>query len=136
SRGLNQATARPSVGVIFPVANSALSYPHAGLVPVASNICYACNVWCKNATTLTKHQNEFCERKVKWICPACPQKVFGLQERLNRHHMEAHAYSCLFDCNKRKSYTPKLANCSFPSAPDSLRRKKHGAVPAASIDLN
>jgi hypothetical protein len=120
-RALNQVSACPPVGVTFQLENAALPYLQAGHVPVACNICYACNTSCKNATTLAKHQNEFCERKVEWVCPACPHKVFGLQERLNRHHMEAHAELCPYGCDKReKSHSEAckvlLSKCSRPVA--------------------
>src|SRR2546423_14348695 len=95
---VDQASAHSAVGVTFPVANPSWAYPQAGQTSMASNICYSCNTSCKNPTTLAKHQNEFCERKVEWVCPSCPQKVFGLQERLNRHHMEAHADPCPYGC--------------------------------------
>lgn len=129
SRGSNQAAACPPVVVAFPLANPALPYPQTGHVPVASNICYACNVWCKNATTLTKHQTEFCERRFEWICPACPQKVFGLQERLNRHHMEAHADSCPYGCDKREKLHTEACKLQLSKCSRHLATKKAWGCP-------
>lgn len=129
SRGSNQAAACPPVVVAFPLANPALPYPQTGHVPVASNICYACNVLFKNATTLTKHQNEFCERKVEWVCPTCPQKVFGLQERLNRHHMEAHADSCPYGCNKREKLHSEACKLQLSKCSRHLADKKAWGCP-------
>ena len=58
---VNQTSVRPPVVVTFPMANPSL----AGQASVANNICYACNISFKNASTLVKHQNEFCERKIE-----------------------------------------------------------------------
>jgi hypothetical protein len=128
-RGLNQVAARPSVGVTFPLANPALPYPQAGHVPVASNICYACNISFKSATTLAKHQTEFCEGKIAWICPACPRKVFGLQERLNRHHMDAHADSCQYGCNKREKLHSEACKLQLSKCSRHLSTKKAWGCP-------
>jgi hypothetical protein len=129
SRGLNQAVAHPSVSVAFPLANPALPYPQAGHVPVASNICYTCNVSCKSATTLAKHQTEFCERKIEWVCPACPQKVFGLQERLNRHHKDAHADSCPYGCDKREKSHSEACKLELSKCSRHLATKKAWGCP-------
>ena len=129
SRGSNQAAACPPVVVAFPLANPALPYPQTGHVPVASNICYACNVWCKNATTLTKHQTEFCERRFEWICPACPRRVFGLQERLNRHHMDAHADSCPYGCDKREKLHTEACKLQLSKCSRHLATKKAWGCP-------
>jgi hypothetical protein len=129
SGGLNQAVAHPSVGMAFPLASPALPYPQVGHVPVASNICYACNVSCKNATTLAKHQTEFCERKVEWACPVCPQKVFGLQERLNRHHMEAHTDSCPYGCDKREKLHSEACKLQLSKCSRHLATKKAWGCP-------
>ena len=129
SRGLNQAAARPPVGVTFPLADLAFPYPQAGHVPVASNICYACNISCKNVTTLTKHQTEFCERRVEWVCPECPRKVFGLQERLNRHHMEAHADSCPSGCDKREKLLSEACKMQLSQCSRQLATKKAWGCP-------
>lgn len=107
------------VGATFLSTNPAFPCPQAGHTPLANNICYACNTSCRNAATLARHQNEFCERKVEWVCPACPHRVFGLQERLNRHHMEAHAESCPYGCDKRErlhleACKTQLSTCSRP----------------------
>lgn len=88
-------------------------------MPPVCSICYACNTSFKNANTLAKHQTEFCERKVEWVCPACPHKIFGLQERLNRHHMEAHAETCPYGCDKKEKLhseacKTQLSKCSKP----------------------
>jgi len=128
SRGLNQAAARP-IGVTFLLANPAFPYPRAGHVPVASNICYACNISCKKATMLAKHQNEFCERKVEWICPACPRKCFGLQERLNRHHMAAHADLCPSGCDKREKLLSEACKMQFSKCSRQLATKKAWGCP-------
>jgi hypothetical protein len=129
SRGLNQAVAHPSVGVAFPLANPTLPYSQAGHVPVASNICYACNVSCKSATTLAKHQTEFCERKVEWVCTVCPWKVFGLQERLNRHHMEAHTDSCPYGCDKREKFHSEACKSQLSKCSRHLATKKAWGCP-------
>jgi hypothetical protein len=122
SRGVNQAAARPPVGVTFP-------YPQAGHVPVANNICYACNISFKKATTLAKHQTEFCERKVEWVCPACPRKAFGLQERLNRHHMEVHADSCPSGCDKREKVYSEACKIHLSKCSRQLATKKAWGCP-------
>jgi hypothetical protein len=119
----------PPVGVTFPLANPAFPYPQAGHVPVASNICYACNISCKHATMLAKHQTEFCERKVEWVCPACPQKVFGLQERLNRHHMDAHADSCTSGCDKREKLLSEACKMQLSKCSRQLATKKAWGCP-------
>jgi hypothetical protein len=129
SRGLNQAAARPPVGVTFPSADPAFPYPQSGHVLVASNICYTCNGPFKSATTLAKHQNEFCEQKVEWVCPACPRKVFGLQERLNRHHMEAHADSCPYGCDKREKLLSKACKLQLSKCSRQLATKKAWGCP-------
>jgi hypothetical protein len=129
SRGLNQAAACPPASVTFPLANPAFPYPQAGHVPVASNICYACDKSFANVTTLAKHQNEFCERKVEWVCPACPRKAFGLQERLNRHHMEAHADSCPSGCDKREKFVSEACKMQLSKCSRQLATKKAWGCP-------
>jgi len=116
-------------GVTFPLANPALPYLQAGHVPVASNICYTCNVSYKNATTLAKHQTEFCERKVEWVCLACPRRVFGLQERLNRHHMDAHADSCPYGCDKREKLHSEACKLQLSKYSRHLAIKKAWGCP-------
>jgi len=128
-RGLTQVAACPPVSVTFPLASPAFPYPQAGHAPVASNICYACNISCKNVTTLTKHQTEFCERRVEWVCPECPRKVFGLQERLNRHHMEAHADSCPSGCDKREKLLSEACKMQLSNSSRQLATKKAWGCP-------
>ena len=114
---MNQLSAELPVGVTFLLAKAPLPYSQAEQTPTASNICYACNKSCKYAATLAKHQTEFCERKFEWFCPVCPQKVFGLQERLNRHHIDAHADECPYGCEKTakspvEACKTQLSKCS------------------------
>jgi hypothetical protein len=68
------------------------------------HFCIACDISFTNSEALKKHQTEFCERKLDWICPTCPDQTFGLLDRLNRHHRKAHAGTCPHDCDKRKTY--------------------------------
>ena len=51
--------------------------------------------------------------------PHVPSQNFGLQERLNRHHMEVHAEACLYGCHKKeRSHSEackiRLSKCSRP----------------------
>jgi hypothetical protein len=96
---------------------------------VASNICYACNKPCGSATTLAKHRTEFCERRVEWVCPACPRKAFGLQERLNRHHMDAHADSCPSGCDKREKLLSEACKMQLSNSSRQLATKKAWGCP-------
>ena len=68
------------------------------------HFCIACDISFTNSEALKKHQAEFCERKLDWICPTCPGQTFGLLDRLNRHHHKAHAGTCPHGCDKRKTY--------------------------------
>ena len=113
-RAVNQASAELPVGGTYLLAKRPLQCSQAEQTPIASSICYACNKSCKYAATLAKHQTEFCERKFEWFCPICPQKVFGLQERLNRHHIDAHTDDCPHGCEKTpvEACKTQLSKCS------------------------
>lgn len=68
------------------------------------HFCIACDTSFANSEALKKHQTEFCERKLDWVCPTCPDQTFGLLDRLNRHHCKTHAETCRHGCDKRKTY--------------------------------
>jgi hypothetical protein len=127
--GLNQAAARPSVGVMLPLASPVLPYPQVRRVPMATNICYTCNKSFKCTTTLTKHRNEFCERKAEWFCPLCPGEVFGLQDRLNRHHVDKHADSCRYCCDKKEKPPSAACKLSLSKCSRQLETKKAWGCP-------
>jgi hypothetical protein len=126
---VKQASARPILGVTSPLANPALPYPQPGHIPFATNICYACNTSFKNANTLAKHQTEFCERKLEWVCSACPRKVYGLQERLNRHHLEAHAEMCPHGCDKREKLHSEACKTQLSKCSRRITTKKAWGCP-------
>jgi hypothetical protein len=50
-------------------------------------ICFACN---KQCSTVKRHQDEKCKRKVDWMCPHC--RWTG--ERLVRHYAISHSDQC------------------------------------------
>jgi hypothetical protein len=126
---VNKASARPNLGVTFPLANPALPHPQAGHAPLANNICYACDKSFKSANTLAKHQTEFCERKVEWVCRTCPHKVYGLQERLNRHHMEVHAETCPNGCDKREKLLSEACKTQLSKCSRQVTTKKAWGCP-------
>ena len=52
--------------------------------------CFACNKQCSSPSSLSRHQQEKCERKVDWICPVCQ----WTGERLIRHYATSHEDQC------------------------------------------
>jgi hypothetical protein len=126
---VNHVPTHPTISVTFPLASPALPCPQVGQAPFACSICYACNTSFKNASTLAKHQTEFCERKAEWICPACPHKVFGLQERLNRHHMEVHAETCPYGCDKKEKLLSEACKTLLSKCSKRITTKKAWGCP-------
>jgi hypothetical protein len=95
-------------------------------------VCIACDTSCKNSRALRKHQLEFCERKFEWICPACPDQIFGLQDRLNRHHFDAHATTCPHCCDKQKSYPSDHCKTVLSQCFRKMADKKAWGCPCCS----
>jgi hypothetical protein len=80
----------------------------SSLVPIPKNdlpiyICVACNVPCRNKSSLSRHQKRHCEREVEWLCSLCvPKKSFYEKYKLAEHHINKHGKACVADCKQQR----------------------------------
>jgi hypothetical protein len=85
------------------------------------HVCIACDSSYANQSGLKKHQSFFCERKLDWVCPSCPNLVFYQETELRKHHRSIHAETCPSCCDTRKSLPSDhcravLSQCSREAA--------------------
>src|SRR5438874_2525718 len=98
---MNSLDTSPAVGGIggspFAIAdcfNSNLETAQPSPAPTSKQVCIACDISFASLTALKKHESEFCERRLDWFCPDCPDQIFGRQDRLRRHHNIVHLATC------------------------------------------
>jgi hypothetical protein len=85
----------------------------ASTAPTDKQVCIACDISCASLPALRKHELEFCERKLDWFCPHCPDQVYGRPDRLSRHYFDAHSATCHYPTDYCKAV---LAQCSRQAA--------------------
>ena len=90
--------------------------------------CIACNVRCKSVQGLEKHQHEFCERKRDWVCAECGKR-FGLQDRLERHHLDTHTGTCPYNCNKQTRVLGEQCKTQLAACTEDAPEKKAWGCP-------
>lgn len=67
--------------------------------PPAGSICVSCNISFTNKSSLSRHQQQHCERKVVWFCRFCfPKREFYRKEKLSQHHLDHHGVDCIDGC--------------------------------------
>ena len=102
----------------------------------SKHFCIACDKSFTNSEALKKHQTEFCERKLDWFCPICPDQIFGLLDRLNRHHCRAHAETCPHGCGKGKSYPSSYCKAALAECCGTAPEKKAWGCPCCISCFN
>jgi hypothetical protein len=66
-------------------------------------ICVACNRLCKSKSSLSRHQTQYCEREVEWVCSLCvPRKRFYRKDKLSQHHINNHGRGCVAGCKQQQ----------------------------------
>jgi hypothetical protein len=105
------------------------TFPSTTPAFASKHFCIACDISFTNAEALKKHQTEFCERKLDWICPTCPDQTFGLLDRLNRHHCKAHAETCPHGCDRRKTYPSDNCKAALSQCYRTAAEKKAWGCP-------
>lgn len=117
-------------GAPEPLLNERQSQVASSLPLLATKkVCIACDTPCKNPRALRRHQVEFCERQLEWVCPECPEQTFGLQDRLNRHHFDIHATTCARGCVKHSAHHAELCKTFLSACSRMMAEKKVWGCP-------
>lgn len=95
--------------------------------PPAGYICVSCNISFTNKSSLSRHHQEHCERKVVWLCRFCvPKREFYRKEKLSRHHLDHHGVDCVEGC---KDHGRGLCDWHLPGSILNLPAKKAWGCP-------